>query len=295
MKQSRLRRSKTHFLFLGPHLIIFLIFFVIPIIYGLYVSFTKWDLFSEPVWTGLSNYATILFNKESTFYRQFWTGFKNTFLFVLMMTPIQVAVPLLISLALFAKPKGSRFFQAVFYIPTLFSISAVVLTWFFIMHPSYGLINKMFNTYINWFGEQPYAWLSIILVTTWWIIGGNLVIYVAALHNIDPEVLEYTKIDGIPGLQKLFSIYLPLIKLPLLFTLISSTTAQFNVYGQPLLLTRGGPTESTYVLIMYIRRIAFGTGKPIAGMASAMAVLLGLCIGIFSVLQMRVIIKQDSN
>jgi multiple sugar transport system permease protein len=284
-----------HYFFLAPHLIIFAVFFVIPIIYGIYVSFTKWDMFSPPVWTGLANYKTILFSRESTFYRQFWNGFKNTFQFVVMMVPLQVVIPLLFALALFAKPKGGRLFQAIFYIPTLFSISAVILTWYFILHPGYGLLNKALRIYINWFGEQPYAWISIIIITTWWIIGGNLVIYVAALNNIDPEILEYTKIDGLSGFRKITSMYLPLIKFPLFFTLISSTTAQFNVYGQPLLLTRGGPAESTSVLIMYIRRIAFGTGKPIAGTASAMAVILGLCIGIFSVLQMSVIIKQDSN
>ena len=96
-------------------------------------------------------------------------------------------------------------------------------------------------------------------------------------------------------MRRLFSIHIPLIKLPLLFTVIGSVTAQFNVYGQPALLTGGGPTQSTYVLIMYIRDLAFGTGIPIAGMASAMAVLLGLCIGVFSVLQMRLIIKLGTN
>jgi multiple sugar transport system permease protein len=121
-----------------------------------------------------------------------------------------------------------------------------------------------------------------------------MLIYIAALHGIDTEILEYTRIDGVTGVKKLLYIYIPLIKLPLLFTVISSTASQFNIYGQPLLLTRGGPTESTFVLIMYIQRIAFGTGRPIAGMASSMAVLLGLCIGILSVIQMRSIIKQSA-
>jgi len=295
-KHSKLTQSKYHFLFLAPHLIIFAIFFVIPIFYGIYVSFTKWDMFSTPVWTGLENYRTILFDKEVTFYRQFWTGFRNTFQFVLMMVPLQIIVPLVMALALFAKPFGTRIFQGIFYIPTLFSITAAVLTWFFILHPGYGLFNKMiFNTHINWFGEQPYAWMSIVMVTTWWVVGANMVIYIAALHGIDEGIIEYTKLDGVTGIKKLLYIYLPLIKLPLLFTIVSSTAAQFNIYGQPLLLTSGGPTESTYVLIMFIRNLAFGRGRPIAGMASSMAVLLGLCIGIFSVIQMKVIMKQDNR
>lgn len=293
MKKKRLKKSYMHCFFLAPHLIIFVIFFLIPLVYGIYVSFTKWDMFSAPTWVGNNNYKTILFNTESTFNRQFWNGFKNTLQFVAMMVPFQIIIPLIISLALYAKPKMARLFQAIIYIPTLFSISAVILTWFFILHSSYGLLNKMLGLHINWFGSQPYAWVSIISVTTWWIIGINMVIYLAALNNIDVSVIESSKIDGVHGIKKVTHIYLPLIKFPLLFTILAATTSQFNIYGQPLLLTKGGPTESTFVLIMYIRNLAFGTGKPIAGVASAMSILLGLFIGVFSVIQMFVLIKQE--
>lgn len=293
MKRKGLKKTKIHFVFLAPHLIIFIIFFFIPLIYGIYTSFTKWDLFSEPTWVGFDNYSRILFNTDSSFYRQFWNGFKNTFYFVLMIVPFQILVPLVIALALYSKPKMARIFQGIFYIPTLFSISAVILTWFFILHPSYGLLNKILGQYINWFGEQPYAWISIVLVTVWWIIGINMVIYVAALNNINISIIESAQIDGVNWFNKVRYIYLPSIKFPLLFTILAATTSQFNIYGQPLLLTRGGPTESTFVLIMYIRNLAFGTGKPVAGIASAMSVLLGLVIGIFSVLQMRVLMKHQ--
>lgn len=152
----------------------------------------------------------------------------------------------------------------------------------------------MFGLEINWFGEQPYAWTSIIIVTIWWIIGLNMVIYVAALGGIDSSIIESAQIDGAGWGRRIIHIYIPLIKFPLLFTILSATTSQFNIYGQPLMLTKGGPTESTFVLIMYIRNLAFGSGKPIAGIASAMAVILGFVIGIFSVAQMIVLIKlQD--
>lgn len=131
------KKSKAHYFFLAPHMIIFLIFFFIPFLYGIYVSFTKWDMFSVPQWIGLQNYATIFVNKESSFYRQFWNGFGNTLRFVVMMVPFQILIPLIIAIALYAKPRGARLFQGILYIPTLFSISAVILTWFFILHPSY--------------------------------------------------------------------------------------------------------------------------------------------------------------
>ena len=292
--KSRKKGSKAHYFFLAPHMLIFIIFFFIPFIYGIYISFTKWDMFSKPQWIGFENYLTLFTNKDSSFYRQFWNGFGNTLRFVIMIVPFQIAVPLIIALALYAKPKGARIFQGIIYIPTLFSISAVILTWFFILHPSYGLINKLFGLEINWFGEQPYAWTSIIIVTIWWIIGLNMVIYVAALGGIDSSIIESAQIDGAGWGRRIIHIYIPLIKFPLLFTILSATTSQFNISGQPLMLTKGGPTESTFVLIMYIRNLAFGSGKPIAGIASAMAVILGFVIGIFSVAQMIVLIKlQD--
>jgi multiple sugar transport system permease protein len=253
-------------------------------------------MFSVPVWSGLENYKAILFDVESTFHRQFLNGFKNTFLFVIMMVPLQIIVPLLISIALFSRPKGERVFQSIFYIPTLFSISATALTWKLILQPGYGLLNNgILHTHINWFAEQPNAWISILIVTTWWVIGGNMLIYIASLNGIDAEILEYARLDGVSGIRRLFSIYLPLIRLPLLFTVVGSITAQFNIYGQPVLLTGGGPTQSTYVLIMYIRDLAFGTGNSIAGIASAMAMIMGLCIGILAVLQMRLIMKLSAD
>ena len=292
--KSRKKGSKAHYFFLAPHMLIFIIFFFIPFIYGIYISFTKWDMFSKPQWIGFENYLTLFTNKDSSFYRQFWNGFGNTLRFVIMIVPFQIAVPLIIALALYAKPKGARIFQGIIYIPTLFSISAVILTWFFILHPSYGLINKLFGLEINWFGEQPYAWTSIIIVTIWWFMGLILVFFVAAVGGIDSSIIESAQFDGGGWGRRIIHIYIPLIKFPLLFTILSATTSQFNIYGQPLMLTKGGPTESTFVLIMYIRNLAFGSGKPIAGIASAMAVILGFVIGIFSVAQMIVLIKlQD--
>ena len=285
----------TPALFLAPYLIVFFLFFLIPFVYGICASFTKWDMFSPPKWIGLKNYATIFFNKDSSFYHQFWNGMKNTLTFVAIMVPFQILVPLGLALALYARPKCSRLFQAILYIPTLFSISSVILTWFFVLHPSYGLVNRIFHLDINWFGEQPWAWISIVIVTTWWIIGMNMVIYLTALNGIDKSIIESAMMDGAGWWKRVTSICLPQIRFQLLFTILSATTSQFNIYGQPLMLTRGGPTESTYVLTMYIRNLAFGSGKSIAGMASAMATVLGLVIGILSVLQMTVLLREQRN
>jgi len=291
---SKLKSKITPYLFIAPHIIIFIAFFLIPMVYGIYASFTKWDLFGSPNWVGASNYQTIFLNKESTFYRQFWNGLKNTVIFVLICVPFQISLPLIIAVLLDKRPKGRNIFQGIFYMPTLFSITSVTLTWLFIFNRTLGLFNHLFGTDINWYGEQPYAWMTIVIATLWWGIGGNLIIYVAALAGIDKSVLEAAAIDGATGLTKFFNITLPQIQFPLMYTIVVSVIAQFNIYGQPLMITGGGPSESTHVLLMYIRNLAFGTGKSVAGMASAMATILGLIIGVVSVIQILMIRKQEA-
>ncbi len=156
---TKKKQKLTPYLFLAPHLLMFLIFFLIPMVFGIYASFTKWDLFGSPKWVGIENYATIFTNKESTFYRQFWNGLKNTVIFVIICVPFQVLLPLIIAILLDKRPKGRNIFQGIFYMPTLFSITSVTLTWLFIFNRSLGLFNHLFGTDINWYGEQPWACL----------------------------------------------------------------------------------------------------------------------------------------
>jgi multiple sugar transport system permease protein len=288
------KRSYSHVFFLAPHMIIFIIFFVVPMIYGIYVSFTRWDIFSPPVWTGLDNYRAILFDSESTFFRQFRQGFSNTSLLVALIVPFQILVPLIIAILLHVKPPISRIFQGIFYVPVLFSISSVVITWIFMLDPGFGLINRTLGVVVNWFGV-PELWAAIVLMTIWWIIGINMVIYVAALHGIDTSVKESAMLDGAGFWTKVIRIYIPLIKFPLLFTFLAATTTQFNIFGQPAMLALDVGSERGYVIIMYIRNLAFGMARPLAGLASTMSVILGIFIGVFAVLQMYVLIRQESH
>lgn len=280
------------YFFIAPHLILYIVFFAIPLCYGIFASFTKWNLFNAPLWIGLENYRTILFDQDSTFYRQFWLGLKNTVLFVAVTVPFQVVLPLVIALLISRRPKGAFIYQSIFYLPTLFSITSVALTWIFIFNRSLGLWNHLLGTDVNWYGQQPFAWIAIVITTLWWCIGVNMIIYIAALGGIDSSILDASRIDGSTGLTHLIKIILPSIKFSLTYTLVVSVISQFNIYGQPLLLTGGGPKESTAVLLMFIRNLAFGTGNAIAGPASAMAVCLGLIIGIVSLFQIRLMKSQ---
>ncbi|OIZ63068.1 ABC transporter permease [Eisenbergiella tayi] len=287
------RRKILPFLFVTPHLIIFLIFSLIPIIYGLYISFTKWNFLGTPEWVGLANYKEILFSTESTYYRQFMNGLKNTFLAVVLNVPPSIIVPLVLALALNVKVRGSKFFQSVFYLPCLLSLSAVSIIWIQILNKRFG-VPSVFGINSALTVEQPWAWLMIVLMSTWWAIGTNMVIYQAALGGVPKELYESASIDGAGSIKRFFYITVPSIRFQILYTIVMTTIAGFNIYGQPLMLTEGGPNGSTTVLIMEIRKLAFGTGQPIAGMASAMAICLGVVILIISAFQFFAMNRKEN-
>lgn len=272
--------------FVGPHVILFAVFILLPTIYGIYASFTKWNLMNDPVWVGLANYKTILFDSSSTFHTQFNNGLKNTLIFVLLSVPVLIVLPLLVAVALeHKKVKGKDLIQAILYIPGLISISAGALIWLLLFNKQLGMVGNSFGSDVSWPAHQPYAWILIIIITVWGGVGGNLIIYRASISGVAQDLYESAEMDGAGPIRRFASITLPSIRFPLIYTFVMTTAGAFNVFGQPLMMTDGGPRQSTHVLMMYIRQLAFGNGESIAGMASAMAVLLGLVILVISALQ----------
>ncbi len=272
-------------IFIGPFMVLFVVFVLAPAVFGVFVSLTDWDLYSSPEFVGLDNFKTILFDAESIYHTQFFNGAKNTLLFVVMAVPACIIIPLGLALMLSVKAKGHKLFQSMLYLPNLFAISAVMIIWAFQLSLSYGPFKEWFGLDINITSTQPWAWIALVGVTLWWCAGGNLIIYVAALNAIPKDQIEAAQIDGAGSIVRFFSIVLPNIRSQLLFTTVMTTISQFNVYGQALMLTKGGPNNTTRVLMMYIQENAFGTGVSTAGMAAAMAVLLGLVIMAVSGLQ----------
>ena len=199
------------------------------------------------------------------------------------------------ALAINKKPWGHRFFQSLFYMPTVLSISTVILIWYYMFNKNLGLINNFFHTKTNWIGAQPYAWIAIVLVTVWWTIGTNMVIYLAALNGVSKDILEAADVDGAGPVRKFFSITVPAIRNQLAYTVVLTTVAQFNIYGQPLMLTSGGPNNSTNVLLMVIRDLAFPSfgGKSISGLASAMALMMGAVMIVIALLQYRFVGDEE--
>ena len=279
-----MRRELLPYAYIGPHLLFFIIFFITPSMYGIYAAFTKWNLFNDPIWVGLENFRILFTETDNTYYFQLRNGLWNTVKFVLYSVPFTIIVPLSLAYALQSKPRGNKFFQALYYIPSLMSITTVTLAWRYMFFKSYGVMNHFFMTTPDWF-IPPYSWIMLVVVTVWWVNGGTMVIYQSALASIPHELYEAAAVDGANERQKFISITLPNMRYPLMYTLILAVVAQFNIYGQPLMLTGFGNNEANAVLLMYVYENA--VKKQVAGISAAMALVLGVCIMSISFVQMR--------
>lgn len=291
-RRRMLVKELKPFLFIGPHLIFFCVFLIVPFFFGIYISFTRWDMMGDPEFIWFENYENI-FDFGSLFNQEFFSGLLHTCLYTVVMVPLLIIVPLVLAVVLnsLAGRRARSVFQAILYAPSLLSVATVVLIWRWMLDRELGAINNIFVSDINWAGSQPYAWLSIFMLTLWSGIGGNMVIFMAGLSNIPQTYYEAAEIDGANAWIKFIKITLPSMRFQLLYTTVMGTIGGFNVFGQPYMF--GGPEESTTVLMMYIQQHAFGSSTPMAGMASAMSVLLGLIIAAFSAVQFKMMEAKD--
>ena len=290
----------TPLLFLLPYLAIFTMFFIIPFLYGILISFFDWNLFfpEQTQFVGLSNYYKILFDQESIFYNYFWNGLKNTLIYVITSVPLLISVPLFLAILIDLEPKGFRVFRTILFMPTVLSISAVILVWKWQFYNNGGFINsilvKLGFEEIPFLIQQPWAWITILIVTIWWTMGTNMVIFGAGLKNVDKALYEAAAIDGANYWQTLKFITIPSLAPQMFIVAITTMIASFNIYGQPDLLTNGGPNFTTTVLMMRIRGLAFGANAK-AGVATSMAVAMGVIMIVLSIFQAKYLRKRGEE
>ncbi len=285
------KRQFSGVLFAIPFLVVFTMFFIYPFFSGIVQSFQNKK--GEFVW--FQNYHNILFNQDFTYAEDFSRGLKNTLIFVVFSVPLLIVIPLFIAILLDIKPAGYKVFRALLFMPTVFSISAVILMWKRVLEVETGFINGVLKALnleqINFLGSQPWAWISLLVVTVWWTMGTNIVILGAGLKNIDKAVYEAASIDGASYIRTVFSVTLPLMGGQIFVVLIMTLLASFNVYGQPALLTSGGPERSTQVVLMVIINNLFD--RPYV--AAAMALMLGAIMIAISLGQAAIARRRSSD
>ncbi|GBU10694.1 ABC transporter permease [Erysipelotrichaceae bacterium] len=290
-----MKKKIEPYLFLAPHLLLFVLFILLPLCMTIYTSFTQWDMLSMPRFNGFDNYYKLLFDSESVFYADFRIAMWNTFRFVLISVPLLVIFPLGIATLLNYKPIGHGLLLSIFYIPGFFSVATVGLIWKWMLDPQLGTINKIFGLSFQWTTVQPFVWIAIIIMTLWWTIGANLIIFLAGIAGIPQELYESAEIDGAREGTKFWKITLPLLKPQMLYIVITTTIASFNLYGQPLVFSNGGPNKSSSTFAMFIQGYAFGKGTSVAGIASAMGILMGLMVMCVALVQLYTMRKSEKE
>lgn len=275
----------TGFAFLLPALTILGLFLFIPTILTIYYSFTDYYLLTPDArsFVFLDNFIQLF--KDPLVLQ----SLKNIGQFVIFIMPIQVGIALGLALLVNNSLKGTIIYKVAFFTPVVMSLVVVSILWLYLLNPTSGLINEMFNSI--GFDPQPFltspkqAMYVIIVVSAWQGAGSQMLIFLAGLQNIPGELYEAADIDGANQWQKFRSITLPMLKPTSLLILTTTLIDAFKLIIQPMVMTQGGPLNSTLTPVYYIYRTGF-TDRQV-GYASAYTVLYGAVIIVFSIIQRR--------
>ncbi len=312
-----LKKYGVTILFLLPFMLAFIVFFVLPLFYGIYISLTNFNYsVPEKATFNAFRWYRILFVRgyNKLIFEAFWRSFLHTFVFALIMVPIAVLLPLGLAILVNLKPPGYKVFRALIYMPSIVPLTAAgtIFTLFFLPKTQAGLFAQMFNIDIQWFVDSwftfkigkttfdvAYAWIPIFLMCLWGGWGGNFIILSAGLQNVPKNLYEACSIDGCSKWQRTKSVTIPGIKGQLVLCLFTTIIGYLGLYGQNFVLTAGYPkfTKLASVpgggkvstVIYFIQDIVANNPnfkEKFYGLAAAASIIFALFVGLISGIQM---------
>ncbi|MEC1158371.1 sugar ABC transporter permease [Cytobacillus horneckiae] len=295
-KQSMKLQTKGHkrhrrrfsflegWLYLLPSLFLFTAFLFYPMVRTVYLSLFYTDTQGKPMaFAGMENFTALLSSSS------FLLSVKSTFLFVLYTVPVGVLLALGLALLANQKLAGIGFFRTIFSSTMGMSVAASSVIWMFIYNPSIGFANRL----LTWFGlpemqfllDPSTALIAVAVATIWMNTGFTFLILLGGLQNIDSQLYESAKIAGVSTIYSLRKITLPMLSPTLFFVITVSMINSFQTFGQIDILTKGGPIDSTNVIVYSIYKDAFINYN--IGSASAQAVILFLCVFLVTIIQFK--------
>jgi multiple sugar transport system permease protein len=289
--KRKLRNTFIGYFFMSPAIIILSVFFILPIIFAVFLSFTKAELLGNVSFTfkGIDNFTRILDDERVII------ALKNTAQYVIIVVPLQTMLALILAAALNAKIKFKNVFRVLFFLPTVTSSAVLTLMFVWILN-SQGL----FNEFLQWVGLPTYNWLGDPAVALKGIMGMNIwstaptfmVVYLAALQDVPDSLYEAAEIDGANWLQKFWRITIPMLRPATTFVVIMGIVGTFQLFDQAYIFSNGsgGPNNSTLTVVLLIYQYAFKNLE--MGYASALTLMLAMVIMIATLLQ-RIIFKEE--
>ncbi len=288
------RENIVSYLFLAPALLFFVCFVVLPMGMGIVTSLFNYTMkspVSADTFVGLKNYITLF--QDPVFLK----ALVNTFILVIVAVPAVTLFSLWVGSSIYEMRGGLRsFFRCVFYLPVVTGTVAVVVVWRWMFDSYNGIFNYILKAIglidqnIMWLGDTRFALGCIILILFTTSVGQPIVLYVAALGNVDQSLVEAAEVDGATKLQTFWRIKWPSIMPTTLYVLVITTINTFQCFSLVQLLTSGGPEHSTDTVMYYLYTNAFSLYK--YGYANSMGVVLAIIIAILSAIQFKVMSKD---
>lgn len=245
--------SRQIYYYLAPALLFTVIFFIFPLFFVLFVGVQEWNGLGAMKYVGLDNFRYLFVDPA------FKTAMINTVYWILAGVLVHTPLGLLLALILFKKPKGWKWFRTLFFLPNVISTTALAFLWYFVLHVSLGLVNNGFKAVglTSW----VHAWLSDPSTAIWanmvpfvLYVGFTMVIFLTQMSTISPELYEAAEIDGATSVQKDLFITVPLVKSAIAINVVFNTAFCLRMFEYPLLMTNGGPADSTLNMSLYIYR-----------------------------------------
>lgn len=290
LSTGRRAETLTAWALVLPAFIGFLLFYALPTVRAIGISFTDWNLLRAPHFVGLDNYAALLEDEK------FWNGMQLAGWYVLLNIPLQIAFGLGLAVAM-DRLTQSLFVRSVVLLPYLLSNVLVAMVWLWMLDPMLGLVNHlMLGLGLErqpFFGGADQAMLTVAGVNIWRHMGLVAMLFLAGLRNIPKYLYEAAALEGASEWQMFTRITLPLLRPVMVFVLVTSVTGSFQIFDTIAVTTNGGPLDSTRVIVHYIVQNAFSFYK--MGYASAMSMVLALVMLLYTVAQMRILRANESD
>lgn len=282
-------RHRVAYLFIAPALVHFLAFQLYPILWSVSLSFVRFNMQGNR-WVGAQNYALLVGDPI------FWRSLANAALYAAAVVPAGLALALGLSALIFPLPaRAQTFYKSAFYLPGVVSVVVLSMVWLWLFDPTNkGLLNYVLSIAgvgpVPWLGSDRLALYSLAGMAVLGGLGGSVVVYLAAMGGIPPELYEAAVLDGAGGWAQFRRITLPLLRPATLYLTVMGTIGSFQVFGSIYLMTRGGPNYATTTVVYRIYQVAFEFLK--LGRACAAAMILAAIIVTISALQFRFIGRE---
>ena len=274
------RETILGWLMVSPFLIGFVCLTAIPMIASLIISFTEWDMLSNPEWIGFDNYKTLFFEDPLALH-----SLNITILFTIVSIPLNIVFGLALAMLLNTSIRGLSIFRTIFYLPAILSGVAVALMWRWIFSSEFGLLNALLSI----IGIEGPAWLTdriwvlpSFVIMRLWSVGGGMIIYLAGLQSIPTNLYEAANIDGANWWHRTRFITLPMLSPTIFFQLIVGFIFSMQIFTEAFIMTNGGPADASLFYLLYLYRQAFQYFD--MGYASALAWVLFIVILLLTII-----------